>query len=76
MGIKISEKAETALVEVSSVLIAAGSAGAVLVAQLPAEYQVMGGAVCGALVTAGTTILAVWHKFVNVLKEKEENPAA
>ena len=76
MGINVKESIETKVVEVGAVLIASGSAGYTLVAQLPPDYQVLGGAICGALVTAGVTILAVWHKFVNVLKETKENPPA
>ena len=70
MPIKVSEKVETTLVEISAGLIAAGSAGLVIVAQLPDQYKAVGGAVCGALTTAGVTLLAVWHKFVNVYAEQ------
>jgi len=65
-NIKLSAKAESTLVSISAIMIAAGSAGLTAVDVLPSQYKVVGAAICGGLVTAGTTILAVWHKFVNV----------
>ena len=76
MGIAIKESVETKLVEISAGLIAAGSAGYVVVDSLPPEYKVPAAAVCGALITAGGVLLGIWHKFVNVYKEKvAENSA-
>ena len=70
MSIKLSEKAETAIVEVSAVLVAVGSAGLVAVPSLPLELQAPVTAALGVVSGIGVTMLAVWHKFVNVLAEK------
>ena len=67
-SISISQKAETALVEVSAGLIAAGTAGMTAVGSMPAQYQALGASVCGGLITIGGSIIAVWHKFVNVFQ--------
>lgn len=69
--IKVSAKVETSIVEVSAIMIAAGTAGLTAVAALPKEIQIPAAAVCAGLVTAGTTLLGVWHKFVNVLQETQ-----
>jgi len=64
--ITLEAKVETALVEVSAVMVAAGSAGLVAVANLPAGLQVPAAGVCATLISVGGSILGIWHKFVNV----------
>lgn len=64
--ITLEAKVETALVEVSAVMVAAGSAGLVAVGDLPPSLQVPAAGVCATLISVGGSVLAVWHKFVNV----------
>jgi succinate dehydrogenase/fumarate reductase flavoprotein subunit len=64
--ITLETKVETTLVEASAVIVAAGTAGLVAVNSLPASLQVPASAVCATLISVGGSILAVWHKFVNV----------
>jgi hypothetical protein len=68
-NISIEEKVETRLVEASAFIIAIGSAALVAVPQLPPEYQAPATAICGTLIGVGASIMAVWHKFVNVRKQ-------
>jgi hypothetical protein len=65
-GIQLEAKVETTLVEVSATMTAIGAAGLVAVPSLPAEYQAPVTAALGVIAGIGTTMLAVWHKFVNV----------
>lgn len=65
-SITLEAKVETALVEVSAVMVAAGSAGLVAVGNLPVSLQVPAAGVCATLISVGGSILGVWHKFVNV----------
>ena len=67
-SINLSQKAETVLVEVSAGLIAAGTAGMTAVSSMPVQYQALGASVCGGLITIGGSMIAVWHKFVNVFQ--------
>ncbi len=67
-SINLSQKAETALVEVSAGLIASGTAGMTAVSSMPIQYQALGASICGALITIGGSMVAVWHKFVNVFQ--------
>jgi hypothetical protein len=66
--IEVSAKIETMLVWVSAFMLAAGSAGFVLVQSLPEAYKVVGTTVCGGFIAMSTAILAIWHKFVNTLQ--------
>ena len=66
-NIELSQKVETLMVEASAVLVAAGASGLVAVPMLPAQYQVAATAFCALLTGVGTTMLGVWHKFVNTL---------
>lgn len=65
-SITLEAKVETALVEVSAVMVATGSAGLVAVTNLPVGLQVPAAGVCATLISVGGSILGVWHKFVNV----------
>lgn len=65
-SITLEAKVETALVEVSAVMVAAGSAGLVAVGNLPVSLQVPAAGVCATLISLGGSVLAIWHKFVNV----------
>ncbi len=67
-SINLSQKAETVLVEVSAGLIAAGTAGMTAVSSMPIQYQALGASVCGGLIAIGGSMIAVWHKFVNVFQ--------
>jgi hypothetical protein len=35
---------------------------------MPVQYQALGASVCGGLITIGGSMIAVWHKFVNVFQ--------
>ena len=74
-SISLSQKAETALVEVSAGLIAAGTAGMTAVSSMPVQYQALGASICGGLITIGGSMVAVWHKFVNVFQMQESSQA-
>lgn len=50
-------------------MLAVGTSGSLVVQALPTEYQPIGYAVCGGLISASATILAVWHKFINTLQD-------
>ena len=73
-SINLSQKAETALVEVSAGLVAAGTAGMTAVSSMPVQYQALGASICGGLITIGGSMIAVWHKFVNVFQAQITSP--
>jgi hypothetical protein len=77
-NIQLEAKIETVLVEVSAGMFAAGMAGLVAVPMIPDPYKAPVTAIFGALAGIGTTMLAVWHKFVNVFEttKKAEQPTA
>lgn len=67
-NIELETKVETALVEVSAVLIGVGTTGIAYAPQLPKEISAPLTIFFSASVTLGISILGIWHKFVNVVK--------
>ena len=68
-SINVPANVETDIVEGAAILTAAGSAGLVLASYLPpSPLQTTVATVAGALITAGAAILAIWHKFINVVQ--------
>lgn len=74
-NISLEPKIEARLVEVSAAFIAAGACGLTVSPNVPFQYQPLVLAVSGALTAIGSTMLAVWHKFVNVYTEQVKQNA-
>ena len=68
--INLEPKIESALVAVSAGLTAAGTAGLTAIglfgSMIPDSIKIPSAVVCSGLLTAGASILTIWHKFVNV----------